>query len=76
MQTVERLPPTASAEARKAATKQRAAGKTVSGVGEVMQQEGGEEQSNGAAVVSSERAFADYVFGSLILHGFCVNFIN
>ncbi|KAL2416672.1 hypothetical protein ABEF95_015068 [Exophiala dermatitidis] len=26
--------------------------------------------------VSSERAFADYVFGSLILHGFCVNFIN
>ena len=22
------------------------------------------------------RAFADYVFGSLILHFFCVNFIN
>ncbi|OBT47634.1 hypothetical protein VE00_02990 [Pseudogymnoascus sp. WSF 3629] len=26
--------------------------------------------------ISSERAFADYVFGSLILHFFCVNFIN
>ena len=25
---------------------------------------------------SSERAFADFVFGSLILHAFCVNFIN
>ncbi|RFU36130.1 hypothetical protein B7463_g266, partial [Scytalidium lignicola] len=26
--------------------------------------------------VPPERAFADYVFGSLILHFFCVNFIN
>ncbi|TIA43284.1 defender against death DAD protein [Aureobasidium pullulans] len=26
--------------------------------------------------ISHERAFADYVFGSLILHFFCVNFIN
>ncbi|OBT67595.1 hypothetical protein VE03_03746 [Pseudogymnoascus sp. 23342-1-I1] len=26
--------------------------------------------------ISPERAFADYVFGSLILHFFCVNFIN
>ncbi|KAI0996949.1 hypothetical protein K3495_g11233 [Podosphaera aphanis] len=26
--------------------------------------------------LSPERAFADYVFGSLILHFFCVNFIN
>ncbi|KAL9053030.1 MAG: hypothetical protein Q9162_005018 [Coniocarpon cinnabarinum] len=26
--------------------------------------------------VSDERAFADFVFGSLILHFFCVNFIN
>ncbi|KMP04780.1 hypothetical protein CIRG_04461 [Coccidioides immitis RMSCC 2394] len=26
--------------------------------------------------VSPERAFADYVFGSVILHFFCVNFIN
>lgn len=25
---------------------------------------------------SHERAFADYVFGSLLLHFFCVNFIN
>lgn len=24
----------------------------------------------------SSRAFADYVFGSLILHFFCINFIN
>lgn len=28
------------------------------------------------AGVSSERAFADFVFGSVILHAFCVNFIN
>jgi len=26
--------------------------------------------------MSPERAFADFVFGSLILHFFCVNFIN
>lgn len=26
--------------------------------------------------VSPERAFADYVFGSLLLHFFCINFIN
>merc|ERR1712000_335330 len=26
--------------------------------------------------ISDERAFADFVFGSLILHFFCVNFIN
>ncbi|KAF2786404.1 defender against death DAD protein, partial [Melanomma pulvis-pyrius CBS 109.77] len=26
--------------------------------------------------ISHERAFADYVFGSLLLHFFCVNFIN
>ncbi|KAI5366303.1 hypothetical protein Slin15195_G078240 [Septoria linicola] len=26
--------------------------------------------------ISHERAFADYVFGSLVLHFFCVNFIN
>ncbi|KAF4548316.1 Dolichyl-diphosphooligosaccharide--protein glycosyltransferase subunit T2-like protein [Elsinoe fawcettii] len=26
--------------------------------------------------ISQERAFADYVFGSVILHFFCVNFIN
>ncbi len=25
---------------------------------------------------NSCRAFADYVFGSMILHFFCVNFIN
>lgn len=38
-----------------------------------------EVQGKGAADkggISSERAFADYVFGSLILHAFCVNFIN
>ncbi|TKA78113.1 hypothetical protein B0A49_01797 [Cryomyces minteri] len=28
------------------------------------------------ASISNERAFADYVFGSLLLHFFCVNFIN
>ncbi|CAP93489.1 Pc16g08190 [Penicillium rubens Wisconsin 54-1255] len=31
------------------------------------------EQGTGT---SHERAFADYIFGSLILHFFCVNFIN
>ena len=36
----------------------------------------GENLEEGRAGVSSERAFADFVFGSLILHGFCVNFIN
>ncbi|OAL67784.1 oligosaccharyl transferase subunit Dad1 [Trichophyton rubrum] len=25
---------------------------------------------------SSERAFADYIFGSIVLHFFCINFIN
>ncbi|KAJ5586916.1 uncharacterized protein N7459_002681 [Penicillium hispanicum] len=33
----------------------------------------GEEQEPG---ISHERAFADYIFGSLILHFFCINFIN
>ncbi|KAJ5860995.1 uncharacterized protein N7529_008305 [Penicillium soppii] len=32
-----------------------------------------EEQGTG---ISHERAFADYIFGSLILHFFCINFIN
>ncbi|KAF3394627.1 Dolichyl-diphosphooligosaccharide--protein glycosyltransferase subunit DAD1 [Penicillium rolfsii] len=31
------------------------------------------EESSGT---SHERAFADYIFGSLILHFFCINFIN
>ncbi|KAL4952445.1 defender against death DAD protein [Aspergillus filifer] len=33
-------------------------------------------KGEGAEGVSHERAFADYVFGSLILHFFCINFIN
>jgi len=41
----------------------------------------GKEDLAGAAElttrgISTERAFADYVFGSLILHFFCINFIN
>ncbi|KAI9695637.1 MAG: oligosaccharyltransferase complex subunit epsilon [Bogoriella megaspora] len=28
------------------------------------------------STISPERAFADYVFGSVLLHFFCVNFIN
>ncbi|KAJ6144374.1 hypothetical protein N7470_008269 [Penicillium chermesinum] len=32
-----------------------------------------DEQDTG---ISHERAFADYIFGSLILHFFCINFIN
>ncbi|ERF73597.1 hypothetical protein EPUS_00850 [Endocarpon pusillum Z07020] len=69
MQTVEKLPQGASADARKAAA---AAAKRNEGSGG----EAGAEVDGGAPRVSSERAFADYVFGSLILHGFCVNFIN
>ncbi|PYH71602.1 putative oligosaccharyl transferase subunit Dad1 [Aspergillus vadensis CBS 113365] len=38
----------------------------------VVKGDAGEEGSG----VSAERAFADYVFGSLILHFFCINFIN
>ncbi|OJJ47705.1 hypothetical protein ASPZODRAFT_151162 [Penicilliopsis zonata CBS 506.65] len=30
----------------------------------------------GETPISHERAFADYIFGSLILHFFCINFIN
>ena len=63
MQTSERPPPGASSAAKKSTVK------TVDGVtGEIVEE--------GALNISSERAFADFVFGSLILHGFCVNFIN
>ena len=62
MQTSER-PPAGAPVAKKPTTKM------VDGVtGEVV-----DEEKIG---VSSERAFADFVFGSLILHGFCINFIN
>jgi len=62
MQTSERPPPSASATAKKSTTK------TIDGVtGEVL----GEGRG-----VSSERAFADFVLASVILHLFCVNFIN
>ncbi|KAL4887934.1 DAD/Ost2 [Aspergillus ambiguus] len=36
----------------------------------------GKSESGVAGAVSHERAFADYIFGSLILHFFCINFIN
>ncbi|OCT44573.1 Dolichyl-diphosphooligosaccharide--protein glycosyltransferase subunit dad-1 [Cladophialophora carrionii] len=59
--TSERPPTSASAAAKKSTAK------TIDGIsGEVIEQ----------GKISSERAFADFVFGSLILHGFCVNFIN
>ncbi|KIW63859.1 hypothetical protein PV04_08831 [Phialophora macrospora] len=61
MQTSERPPAGASTGAKKSTAK------TIDGIsGEVIEQ----------GKISSERAFADFVFGSLILHGFCVNFIN
>jgi len=61
MQTSER--PAGAPAAKKTTTK------TVDGItGEIVEE--------GKSRVSSERAFADFVFGSLILHGFCVNFIN
>ncbi|CCX10868.1 DAD/Ost2 [Pyronema domesticum] len=34
------------------------------------------ENKGAFEAVSPERAFADYIFGSLILHFFCINFIN
>jgi oligosaccharyltransferase complex subunit epsilon len=61
MQTSERPPAGASAAAKKTTAK------TIDGVsGELLEDK----------KISSERAFADFIFGSLILHGFCVNFIN
>ncbi|KIY01128.1 uncharacterized protein Z520_02680 [Fonsecaea multimorphosa CBS 102226] len=61
MQTSERPPAGASTGAKKSTAK------TIDGVtGELVEN----------TKISSERAFADFVFGSLILHGFCVNFIN
>ncbi|KAJ5477415.1 hypothetical protein N7539_007559 [Penicillium diatomitis] len=35
-----------------------------------------EDNEGQGSGISHERAFADYIFGSLILHFFCVNFIN
>jgi oligosaccharyltransferase complex subunit epsilon len=66
MQTTEQIPQTASGDAKKAA----AAAKK-----KKIDAATGEGEENGPRV-SSERAFADFVFGSLILHAFCVNFIN
>ncbi|KAJ6000643.1 hypothetical protein N7481_001052 [Penicillium waksmanii] len=34
------------------------------------------EDSEQGTGISHERAFADFIFGSLILHFFCINFIN
>ena len=76
MQTSERAPSTATSSSsqygstRKSSTATTT--KTIDGLtGEVI-----EEGGSGSSKYSSERAFADFVFGSLILHGFCVNFIN
>ena len=64
MQISERPPAGASSAAKKSTVK------TVDGLtGEVI-----EEGKN--VNISSERAFAEFVFGSLILHAFCINFIN
>ncbi|KIW99916.1 uncharacterized protein Z518_10844 [Rhinocladiella mackenziei CBS 650.93] len=61
MQTSERPPLGASSAAKKPT------GKPIDGVSEELVEDG---------KISTERAFADFIFGSLILHGFCVNFIN
>lgn len=36
----------------------------------------GREKNGTCELTFANRAFADFVFGSLILHFFCVNFIN
>lgn len=64
MQTVERPPATASKEAKQAA------------INSVDPATGAAVSDGKPVKISSERAFADFVFGSLILHAFCVNFIN
>ena len=65
MQTSERMPRSVSGSSAR-----EKSGKKIDGVtGEVVQE-------SGVGKISSERAFADFVFGSMILHGFCVNFIN
>lgn len=58
-----------SGEGKKEGGKAGGKGKSVRIAGE-------EKEENGGGEVSHERAFADYVFGSVILHFFCVNFIN
>ena len=64
MQITERSPANTSSAAKKNSAK------TVDGVT-------GEVAEEGKSVkISSERAFAEFVFGSLILHAFCINFIN
>lgn len=73
MQTSERSPSAAAAAAATTTTTmttKKVPAKTVDAVaGESIEEEG-------SSKYNSERAFADFVFGSLILHGFCVNFIN
>ena len=34
------------------------------------------DQDSKTDVLHPDRAFADFIFGSMILHFFCVNFIN
>ncbi|PLB41938.1 putative oligosaccharyl transferase subunit Dad1 [Aspergillus candidus] len=62
MQTTNGGPGSGSASSGKTAGKGKSGGKFMN--------ESGEES------ISHERAFADFVFGSLILHFFCINFIN
>lgn len=64
MQITERPPANTSAGAKKNAAK------TIDGVTGEVTEEGKDVK------ISSERAFAEFVFGSLILHAFCINFIN
>ncbi|PLN84460.1 DAD family-domain-containing protein [Aspergillus taichungensis] len=62
MQTTNGGSGSGSASSGKTAAKGKSGGKFMN--------ESGEEG------ISHERAFADFVFGSLILHFFCINFIN
>jgi hypothetical protein len=66
MQTAEKPPAATTSSSRKSTGSAKTGGDAVTG----------ELVVEGGKGISSERAFADYVFGSLILHGFCVNFIN
>ncbi|KAL9618803.1 MAG: hypothetical protein Q9160_006526 [Pyrenula sp. 1 TL-2023] len=76
MQTVEKAPNQLSSSTSSSSTATGAKKSTATAAAEKQAQAQGKGAAGEKGGISSERAFADYVFGSLILHAFCVNFIN